>query len=74
METSWLYDNYENLVEEYGGSCVLIRDNKVIFADINSKIVLEYALKHYPDRKWEIARIDSGEAAFYDLRISDNQN
>ena len=62
---SWAHENYGKLVEEYGGLCVLIRDQKVVFADKNFDVVLEYAEKNYSDGNWEIRRIDSGEAAFY---------
>jgi len=53
---------------EKAGECyVLIKQEKIVFADISAKIVLDYALKRFPDRKWKIVYIDSGEAAFYGI-------
>lgn len=67
--SSWIYENYERLTKEYSGLCVLIRDQKVVFADKKTDVVLKYAMEKYPDRDWGIARIDSGEAALYGLYI-----
>jgi hypothetical protein len=71
-ETTLLDENYGKLVQEYGGCYVLIRQEKILFADISAKIVLDYALKRFADRKWKIVYIDSGEAAFYGISLSRN--
>ena len=62
---AWVHENYNQLVKDYGGRCVLIRNQKVVVADKSVQIVLEYAETNFPDRDWEIRRIDSGEAVFY---------
>ena len=63
--TTWLYAHYEQLAEEYAEYCVLVREEKVVFTDKSTRVVLNYAMKHFPDLNWEIAMIDSGEAALY---------
>lgn len=67
-------DNYDKLVQNYNGLCVLIRNGKVNFADKSSKIVYHYAKQHFPDRNWKILRVDSGDAAFYDIEVSCEKN
>jgi len=64
-DQEFLDKNYDTLVKEYGGKIVLIRDNSVVFADILTRTVLKYAKEKYPDNKWLITLIDSGEAAFF---------
>ncbi len=63
-DTTLFDENYGKLVQEYGGCYVLIKQEKIVFADKTAKIVLAYALKRFPDRKWKIVYIDSGEGAF----------
>ena len=72
--SSFLYSHYDQLVEEYGGLYILIRQNEVVFADKSAKIVFQFALKHFSDRQWEIAFIDSGDAAFYEIGIPNQKN
>jgi len=69
-ESTLLNENYSSLVQEYGGCYVLIKQEEIIFADKSAKIVLDYALEHFPDRNWKIVYIDSGEAAFYGISLS----
>ena len=71
---AWVHENYNQLVKDYGGRCVLIRDQQVVFADKSFRIVLEYAEKKFSDRNWEIRRIDSGEAIFYRVEISNKRD
>ena len=71
---AWVHENYNRLVKEYGGRCVLIRDQQVVFADKSFEIVLDYAEKAFPDRKWEMRRIDSGEATFYRVDVSNKRD
>jgi len=66
-ETTLFDENYGRLVQEYGGCYILIRQEKILFADKSAKIVLDYALKRFPDRKWKIVYVDSGEAVFYGI-------
>ncbi|MHA1264262.1 MAG: hypothetical protein ACTSRS_03425 [Candidatus Helarchaeota archaeon] len=73
-ETTLFDENYRKLVEKYGGCYILIRQEKVLFADKSANIVLDYALKHFPDRKWKIIFVDSGEAAFYGISLSYKEN
>lgn len=72
--TSSINLDYNDLVREYGGQVVLIIDNEIKFVDKSNKIVFKYAKKHYPGQIWKITRIDAGEAAFYGINISNNQN
>ncbi|HKZ40006.1 MAG TPA: hypothetical protein VJ044_03540 [Candidatus Hodarchaeales archaeon] len=66
--------SYNKLVEQYGGKCVLLRDGEVVFADSSTKIVLEYAKKHFKDRKWKLMKVDSGEAALYGTEVSHQEH
>lgn len=69
MESIHNFD-YNKLIQDYGGKCILIRGGKIIFADISTKVVIEYATTNFPDKKWKISRIDSGDAALYGINIS----
>lgn len=70
----YLENNYNELINDYGGKIILIRDKQVKFADKSTKVVLNYAKKYYPDKKWLITRIDSGDAALYGIKISNNES
>ena len=70
----FLEDNYNELVKDYGGKVVLIRDKKVVFADKSSKLVLQFAKDNFTDKNWIITRIDSGEAALYGFTIPSKKN
>ena len=63
--SQWVHEHYNELVRDYGGYCILVRDNKVVFSDKNFDTVLDYAEKTFSDNRWEIRRIDSGEASVY---------
>lgn len=64
-DAKWAFDHYEDLVMKYGGKYVLIRDQKVVFADVIFDQVWKHATRHFPDNRWEIWWIESGEAVFY---------
>lgn len=65
LEIAYLEDNYNDLIQKYGGKIVLIRGNKVVFSDKSTKIVVEFATNHFKDKKYLITRIDEGDAALY---------
>ena len=59
------YEDFNDLVRDFGGFNVLIIYDEIKFADKNNKIVFDFARKNYPDKVWKIIKVDSGEAALY---------
>ena len=59
--SQWVQDHYEELVRDYSGYCVLVRDNKVVFSDKSYETVLDYAEKNFIDGQWAIKRIENGK-------------
>jgi hypothetical protein len=66
----WIEKNYNDLVKKYAGHWVLIKDQRVIFADRSFKLVYERAekLNLKPD-ECKIEFIDSGDAVFYEITV-----
>ena len=71
---SWVHQQYNELVKKYGGRCILVREQQVVFSDISFDTVFDYAEKTYPDGNWEIRRIDDGEAAIYYIKLSNQED
>ncbi len=70
----WINEHYEELMAEYAGRWVLIKENKVIFADKRFEIVYKKAksLGLLPE-ECVIRRIDSGDAALYAFKVQDKK-
>lgn len=68
-EDQWTSQHYNELIEEYAGRWVLIKNNEVIFADRQFEVVYnrskELCLK---TKECVIRRIDSGDAVIYETK------
>ena len=67
----WVSEQYDTLVLKYAKHWVLIKDSKVLFSDRRFDVVQKRAQELCgPSDDCVIEYIDSGDAAFYDSRIS----
>ena len=67
----WLEGHYNELVKEYGGQWVLIKDRSIVFADRNFKLVHSRMKNlNLKPNECKIEYIDSGDAVFYDITLS----
>ena len=66
-------NQYQDLVDRYPGLYVLIREEAVVFSDRSANVVLNYAEKTFPDRKWIIRKIDNGDLVFYGTYLSNKE-
>lgn len=68
-EDQWTSQHYNELIEEYAGRWVLIKNNEVIFADRQFEVVYnrskELCLK---TKECVIRRIDAGDAVLYETK------
>ena len=68
LTDQWVNENYNDLVKNYAGHWVLIKENEVVFADKNFEIVYLKAQElELSVDECVIRRIDSGDAVFYDI-------
>ncbi len=70
-ENQWISQHYNELIEEYAGRWVLIKNNKIVFADRQFEIVYNKSKELCTSSKdCVIRRIDSGDAVLYDITVS----
>ena len=73
-EDKWVYEHYNELIAEYAGRWVLIKKNRVIFADKRFDIVYKKSKELcQTTEECTIRRIDSGDAALYALKVQDTR-
>lgn len=75
QSNNWLIDRYDDLVAKYAGRWVLIRNNKVIFADKSFNVVYEKSeeICTKPD-ECLIELVDSGDAAIYGITFPNSED
>ena len=72
---NWLIDTYDDLVAKYAGRWVLIRNNKVVFADKSFKVVYEKSEEICSKlNECLIELVDSGDAALYGITIPNSED
>ena len=70
-EDQWTSQHYNELIEEYAGRWVLIKNNEVIFADRQFEVVYNKSKTLcLTPKECIIRRIDSGDAVFYAFKFS----
>ena len=67
--SSWFQLHYPELSEKYGGKWVLISEGEVIYSDTSFGPVYKRFLEQKEKEKFEIALIETGDAAFYEIKV-----
>lgn len=71
LTDEWVLAHYNELVEKYAGLWVLIQEDRVVFSDRRFDVVYERSKNLCTNNDdCVIRRIDSGDAAFYGIKIS----
>ena len=71
----WIAANYDELVKDFAGHWVLIKDERVIFSDKSFRVVYNQAEKlQLKTEECIIEFIDSGDAVFYEVAFSHSED
>lgn len=55
--SQWVHDHYQELVRDYDGYFILVRENQVVFSAKEYNAVLSHAKSTFTDDQWEIEQI-----------------